>query len=824
MSTCKRSLGHHRDTSDPLEHGLKKPVQVPEDLIKGLKENTVPCRFLYDNAGSQLYRQITQLPEYTPYHAEKRLLECNATDILHSIVQENTLHLVELGVGDGSKTAILVNAALKNNIRVRLTGIDLSSEALHQADATMKLLCPELQDMDWICADYLQGIKTVRGEYSRQALSLLWLGSSMGNFDDAGAVQFLRTMSEAASGDYMAPWNLLLCTDLWKEEAILHAAYDDSEGITRKFIINGMKHALHALHHPMAAEDDEEFFSSWEYKALVNPHKQQVEMSVSPRSVVKDIHPSVDDMLPSQWILMEISRKFTQESVASLLTRSNVCLHASWAQPGYSAQLVLPVKEAFRRSWADTDALFSCITDWEAKPIGLRHPFLFYAGHVAAFARLKLLPKSMHQALDETFSRGIDPIVLDPSRCHHHPKTPVTWPSKDVLLQYIMQVRQELSSSFDCIMHAGSSEEEQMKLLHMVLEHERMHQETICYMLAQQRALDDGGGREHGVVGNGNGGLSSPTSCGAPPPPMASNVFYTFANCNGHGISYADCQIEPQRTLSARGMVFIPGGGVENLGIDPSQPHAFVWDNELGRTSPTCVRDLYVSSPITVAEFARFVSSGGYSEAAIWDEEDFYHISSTGHKMPATWSMSGGGIVIHMPEKSYLYDEVALCPVMVSLAEALAYARWKGARIMTEIEYEHLLTSHEKAAISAGPPCALKEEEEEDGDDGRRNGSSHLCRVVPHPAVNVKYLECHGHEWTATRFAPFPGFKPLDAYRQYSQDFFDGVHYVLKGSSPYTHPSLRRRSFRNFYQKQYPFVFAKFRLVKDVRLWGGMNE
>lgn len=61
------------------------------------------------------------------------------------------------------------------------------------------------------------------------------------------------------------------------------------------------------------------------------------------------------------------------------------------------------------------------------------------------------------------------------------------------------------------------------------------------------------------------------------------------------------------------------------------------------------------------------------------------------------------------------------------------------------------------------------------------------------------------------------GFSPDPLYPEYSTDFFDGEHYVLKGSSPYTHPSMRRTSFRNFYQHLYPYVPAKFRLVFDAR-------
>ena len=73
-----------------------------------------------------------------------------------------------------------------------------------------------------------------------------------------------------------------------------------------------------------------------------------------------------------------------------------------------------------------------------------------------------------------------------------------------------------------------------------------------------------------------------------------------------------------------------------------------------------------------------------------------------------------------------------------------------------------------------------------------------------------------GWEWTRTELAAFPGFEAEKSYPEYSTDFFDGVHYVLKGGSSVTHPSMLRDSFRNFYQRQYPFMFAKFRCVCDA--------
>ena len=81
-------------------------------------------------------------------------------------------------------------------------------------------------------------------------------------------------------------------------------------------------------------------------------------------------------------------------------------------------------------------------------------------------------------------------------------------------------------------------------------------------------------------------------------------------------------------------------------------------------------------------------------------------------------------------------------------------------------------------------------------------------------AWGVHDLVGNGWEWTSTVFGPFPGFEPMASYPEYSADFFDGQHYVMKGASPATARELLRRSFRNWFRPNYPYVYATFRTVK----------
>jgi formylglycine-generating enzyme required for sulfatase activity len=140
---------------------------------------------------------------------------------------------------------------------------------------------------------------------------------------------------------------------------------------------------------------------------------------------------------------------------------------------------------------------------------------------------------------------------------------------------------------------------------------------------------------------------------------------------------------------------------------------------------------------------------------------------------------------------------------------------WRGKRLPTEAEFH-------RAALG-GPNGTESRNPWGDVGPGNRYGNFDFAAWSPspigsHPAGfsrwGVGELVGNGWEWTDTLFAPFPGFAPyMKSYPDYSQDFFDGKHFVLKGASWATAAELIRPSFRNWYQAHYPHVFAKFRCV-----------
>jgi gamma-glutamyl hercynylcysteine S-oxide synthase len=140
-------------------------------------------------------------------------------------------------------------------------------------------------------------------------------------------------------------------------------------------------------------------------------------------------------------------------------------------------------------------------------------------------------------------------------------------------------------------------------------------------------------------------------------------------------------------------------------------------------------------------------------------------------------------------------------PVYVTYDEAAAFARWAGGRVMTEAEYD-------RAAYGDATSDALAE-----GNFGFTHFDPVPAGSYPPNAQGIYDLVGNGWEWTSTIFDGFPGFTPMASYPNYSADFFDGSHYVLKGGSPATARELIRRSFRNWFRPNYPYLYAKFRVA-----------
>jgi ergothioneine biosynthesis protein EgtB len=437
--------------------------------------------------------------------------------------------------------------------------------------------------------------------------------------------------------------------------------------------------------------------------------------------------------------------------------------------------------EWYRRNRARSEAIFDLIDPaaYYSRPISLRNPIVFYEGHLPAFSVIAFLRRglglpSVDARLERLFERGIDPESEETAVPRSGAAT--AWPSRGEVRTFARACDEAVIRAMESLPPGPVA----LEGLYTALEHEAMHQETLLYMwhrLAYEQKQPRGGRREAGGAFGGN--ASAPA---------------------GASISDLGSRISDRIRIPA---------GEATLGADRARV-VFGWDNEFdAHVAPVPAFDID-SLPVTNAQFLDFVNAGGYGLRELWSEEGWEWIRADRVQHPAFWIPVSRTSNLDAPPASHLaprdfdwrgmFEAFALpldWPVYVSHAEASAYARWKGRRLMTEAEFHRAA----EGATAGHADFA--------GFDPVRVGS-HPRTASIH---GVHDLIGNGWEWTSTVFGPFDGFVPMRSYPEYSADFFDGRHYVMKGASPATAKELIRPSFRNWFRGNYPYVYAKFRTV-----------
>jgi gamma-glutamyl hercynylcysteine S-oxide synthase len=240
-----------------------------------------------------------------------------------------------------------------------------------------------------------------------------------------------------------------------------------------------------------------------------------------------------------------------------------------------------------------------------------------------------------------------------------------------------------------------------------------------------------------------------------------------------------------------RRMIPIPAGAT-TLGRPSGD--GFGWDNEFCELQVPTPAFAVSKHKVTNGEYLSFVRAGA-APPHFWIQRK------------AAWYYRG------------MFGETPLpldAPVYVTQREAEAYAKWAGKSLPTEAQFHRAAFGTPEGAERAYPWG------DEPPAPGRGNFDFAAWDPAPvtaspagDSAFGVSQLLGNGWEWTSTTFAPFPGFEPFSFYPGYSANFFDGAHYVLKGGSPRTAAALLRRSFRNWFRPDYPYVYAGFRLVEN---------
>ena len=415
----------------------------------------------------------------------------------------------------------------------------------------------------------------------------------------------------------------------------------------------------------------------------------------------------------------------------------------------------------------ETDKLFALVRPSAryTRPIAERHRIVFYLGHLEAFdwnllQRAFSHLKPFDSALDRLFAFGIDPV--DPDGLPTD--TPSDWPEYPQVRRYGEKIRELLDEALLC---AGDSSQDLALLLNVAIEHRLMHAETLAYMLHQL--------------------------------PYQQKIAQQQGSVLPGGAPKSD-------------LVEIPDGRIM-LGLQ--RDGAFGWDNEFDAHCAHVAGFAIDRYKVTNADYRKFVEAGGYQERSLWTAEAWAWKSQNQIDHPVFWQRDGNAWLYRgMFEQFPLPPD---WPVFVSYAEAHAYAAWAEKRLPSEAEWQHACYGSRDATQRQFPWGELQ--------PGPENGYFDFARWDPSPvnawaasesAFGVQGALANGWEWTSSVFAPFAGFQPFPFYEGYSANFFDGKHFVLKGGSPRTDQCMLRRSFRNWFQPHYQYVYAGFRCARNT--------
>jgi L-histidine N-alpha-methyltransferase len=301
----------------PTRHVSEFAQCVRECLTKaGQKE--LPSKYLYDEVGSALFETICVLPEYGLTRADARLLETHAREIVDRL--PFPIQVAELGSGTGKKTRWILEA-LSRRQRTYYYPIEISPSALAACEKELGQI--DLVSIVGYEKPYLEGLRAVvNGRDSQEHLLVLFLGSTIGNFDRAAGDAFLREVRAILrAGDAM-----LLGTDLEKSAAVQILAYDDPAGVTAAFNMN----LLARINRELGADFD---LKQFRHEARWNAAERRIEMHLKSMRVQTVSIPAADFQVmfaAGETIWTESSHKYQPAEVVAMAERTGFRCDGQW--------------------------------------------------------------------------------------------------------------------------------------------------------------------------------------------------------------------------------------------------------------------------------------------------------------------------------------------------------------------------------------------------------------------------------------------------------------------------------------------------------------
>ncbi len=760
-------------TRDELGDRALARAAFAQSIVRGLSDTPrwLSCRYLYDAEGSDLFEAITRQPEYYLTRTEDALLAAHAAE-LRARIGPSTL--VELGSGSSRKTRHLLRAWTAGGQRARYVPVDISHDMLAASAAALDADFPAL-DVCALAGTYEQAFARL-GEFS--PLVLLFLGSSLGNFDRIDTAAFLeRVAAGLPAGDH-----LLLGLDLVKDVATLEAAYDDAAGVSAAFTRN----LFARMNRDLGTRLD---LDAIEHVAYWNECRERIEIFARfTRSQVLAL-PELGRsfrLAAGEMVLTEVSRKFRLAEMTAVGARHGFDTVATFADAAYPFALQLLRRRPAPAPPAVRHVAARLLTDTRSRTLELvaplreaqltrQHsplmsPIVWDLGHIANFEE-----QWVRRAHDPQGRRD------DEARRRDHLYDAVAHPrakrrrlpllEHGACLDYLQDTRRR---TLDTLARAAFPATDPLLaggFVHaMLAQHEAQHSETILQTI---QLIDD----------------------------------LTYEPPRRH---------DPAGTLTPLGdavEAIIPAGAF----IMGTDDRTRTYDNERPAHEVHVARFGIDLCPTTNEQFLRFMDDGGYRRPELWTPEGWRWALESGVSHPAQWWQARDGTWWERAFGRLVPVALDQPVIHVCWYEADAYARWAGKRLPTEPEWEKAAAWDLETGTARRYPWGDAAPAPELANLDQRTFSPAAVGAYPR---GVSYFGCHQllgdvWEWTASDLAPYPGFVAFP-YPEYSEVFFGKGLKVLRGGSWATQPLIARNTFRNWDLPQRRQIFAGFRCARDA--------